>query len=339
MALEIKAVQSHRDFFDFLHLPGAIYRDEPYSPPPLPLEILSRLRYRLFLARENGLPVGRVAAIVDPFAKETDTGFFGAFEISGRQPDVARKLLENAENWLAAQKIKKIVGPATFNTNQQVGLLIEGFDQPPTPSIPYNPPFYQELLEGAGFYKFTDLLSFHFSLKQRIPPVFDRSAARAARRKGLVLRSLNALTWRQDVQTITLILNRGMADNWGYVPLSFRETHSLVNYCFTKGDPSLVLIVTLEKKPAAFSLCLPAGPECPFPRMAFLVVIPEFRASGLESLLIKKTVEILQLRNCPAVEASQVDENNPAMLKIIQRLQFSLVKRHRVYAKTIAAPV
>ncbi|MEW5899535.1 MAG: hypothetical protein AB1652_10270, partial [Bacillota bacterium] len=89
----------------------------------------------------------------------------------------------------------------------------------------------------------------------------------------------------------------------------------------------------------AFSLCLPAGPECPSPRMAFLVVVPEFRTSGLESLLIKKTVEILQLRNCPTVEASQVDENNPAMLKIIQRLQFSLVKRHRVYAKTIAAPV
>ncbi|MEW5898682.1 MAG: N-acetyltransferase, partial [Bacillota bacterium] len=80
MALEIKAVQSHRDFFDFLHLPGAIYRDEPYSPPPLPLEILSRLRYRFFLARENGLPVGRVAAIIDPLAKEPDTGFFGAFE-------------------------------------------------------------------------------------------------------------------------------------------------------------------------------------------------------------------------------------------------------------------
>jgi len=336
MALEIKAVQSRRDYFDFLHLPGLVYRNEQYSPPPLPLEILSRLRFCFFLARENGRPVGRVAAVIDPLTKEPETGFFGAFEVSGRRPDVAGELLAGAENWLAAQAVKRIVGPATFNTNQQVGLLIEGFQVPPAPSIPYNPPDYRELIEGAGWQKFTDLLSFHYSLKQGVPPVFERIAARAACRQGLVLRSLNARrTRREDAQMIALILNRGMADNWGYIPLGAREAGSMVDYCLTRGDPSLALLAVIEKKPAAFLLCLPAGPACPFPRIAFLAVVPEFRGAGLESLLIKKTLETLLPRNYPVVEISQVDENNSPMLKILEKIQLSAVKRHRVYEKIV----
>lgn len=334
MPLEIKVVQSRKDFFDFLNLPQSIYLDDQYSPPALPLETLQRVPHQLFLALERGQPVGRIAALLEPRSKEPDTGFFGALETI-RQPAVAAALIQNAAAWLAAQKRKRMIGPATFNTNQQVGLLIAGFDEPPAPGIPYNPPYYQELMEGCGFQKLTDLLSFSWSLNQAIPPPLDRIASRAAQRKGLVLRPVNPFNFSQDVQIITHILNQGMARNWGYLPLTFGETHSLVNYCLAKGDPSLALIITIKKQPAAFSLCLPADRRYPFPRMAFLAVVPEFRALGYETLLFKRTLEILQRRNYLKLEASQIDENNSAMIKIIQKFSFLPIKRHRVYEKKI----
>lgn len=334
MLLEIKVVQTRRELGEFLNLPRSIYGCGQYCPTPVPLETLTHARYRFFLALGNGRPVGRVAAIIDPRYKEPDTGFFGAFETIGK-PAVSSELLSNAEAWLAAQKVKRIIGPATFNTNQQVGLLIEGFDEPPTPFIPSNPPYYQELIEERGFRKKTDLLSFSCSLKQAIPPFLEKIAGRAAQRKGLALHVLNMLPPGRAVPIITTILNEAMANNWGYIPLTPRETRSLVNYCFHKGDPSLALLITIKKQPAAFSLCLPAGRKNHFARLALLAVVPEFRTLGLESLLIKSTVEILQKRSYSAFEVSQVDENNAAMQKIIAKFPCHPTKRHRVYEKNV----
>ncbi|MEW6425147.1 MAG: GNAT family N-acetyltransferase [Bacillota bacterium] len=334
MLPEIKVVQTRRELGEFLNLPKSIYGCEQYCPTPVPLETLNHARYRFFLALENGRPVGRVAAILDSRYKEQDTGFFGGFEAI-RKPAVSSELLSNAEAWLAAQKVKRIIGPATFNTNQQVGLLIEGFDEPPTPFIPYNPPYYQELIEGRGFRKKTDLLSFSCSLKHAIPPFLEKIASRAAQRKGLALHVLKTFQPGRAVPIIATILNEAMANNWGYIPLTPRETCSLVNYCFRKGDPSLALFITIEKRPAAFSLCLPAGLKNHFARVAILAVVPEFRTLGLESLLIKSTVEILQKRNYSAFEISQVDENNAAMQKIIAKFPCHPTKRHRVYEKNL----
>ncbi len=344
MSLEITTVRSHQDLFDFLNLPKAIYHCLKYCPEPATPAMLNpfslppgRFLYQYFLAFENGRPVGRVAAIIDLQYREPDTGFFGAFETI-EQPVVARELLNRAENWLRAHRRKRMVGPATLNTNQQVGLLIEGFEEPPAPFIPYNPPYYQRLIEECNFSKLIDLLSFAGSLKQAIPSPLSKIAGRAAQKKGLAMRAVNPFQLRQDVFLITCILNEAMADNWGYIPLTPGEILNLLNYCFAKGDPSLALIIMIEKKPAAFSLSLPADKENHEnhrARLALLAVVPKFRTLGLESLLVTTTVQVLQERNYSTLEMSQVDENNSAMIKIIKKFPCRLIKRHRVYQKNI----
>jgi hypothetical protein len=334
MSLEIKFVKSRSDMINFLNLPKFIYGHQKFCPPTTPLQIPNSTHYQFFLALENNQPVGRVAAIINSRYIEPDTGFFGALEAI-QQPAVGRELLRNAEEWLAAQKIKRIVGPATMNTNQQVGVLIKGFEEPPTPFIPYNPPYYQDLVEGFGFHKLTDLLSYSYSLKQKIPPFLKKIARRAKQKTGLTLRSLNTFYLRPNVQAIQYILNEAMINNWGYIPLTSREISSLVYYCLSKGDPSLASIITMGKKPAAFSLCLPVTRSGLRARMAFLAVVPAFRMLGLESLLITRTIEIVQSRGHSTLEISQVDEKNEAMQKIITKFSCPLIKCHRVYQKNI----
>ena len=49
-------------------------------------------------------------------------------------------------------------------TNDECGLLTEGFDSPPVFMMTYNPRYYLSLVEGAGFHKAKDLWAFHIDL-------------------------------------------------------------------------------------------------------------------------------------------------------------------------------
>ena len=52
--------------------------------------------------------------------------------------------------------------------NYEVGLLIEGFDDPPTFMMTYNPPYYAELIESYGFVKAHDLFAYSGTRKTSI---------------------------------------------------------------------------------------------------------------------------------------------------------------------------
>jgi len=341
MTLIIKNVQLRTDILNFVNLPRFIFSQrEHYSPHltqaanPLSSRTFKRVHRRLFLALVDGQPVGRIAAFVDPCSKDPETGFFGAFE-SLAQLSVAQQLLSYAESWLAEQKIKKIIGPTTFSTNEQVGLIIEGFNELPSPFLPYNPPYYQKLVEDCGYEKFTDLLSYYYPIAKGVPPIVDKIAERAAQKEGLVIRSLDKFRWVRDAEVARLALNDAMVDNWGYIPLTFSEMYSLLYYCFKQGEPSLALIITAKNEPAGFSLCFPATKANPYPRLGLLGIVEKYRGAGLESLLIKNTLEYLRGYGYKKLEISQVDEKNLAMTKIIERFVAGPCKRHRVYQKTI----
>ena len=236
---------------------------------------------------------------------------------------------------MIAQGAEEITGPVTFNTNQQVGLLIEGFEEPPQPFIPYNPPYYQRLVEGCGFTKLNDLLSYKYPADRGLPAAINRVAARASQKTGLRLRSLNVTRLSREVETIRLILNEAMAENWGYIPLSRQEVEGMLYFCLSRGDPSLVLTIYVDSEPAAFSMSLP-GSASYCARFALLAVVPRFRLKGLETLLFQKTQSVISSKGCKMVEASQISENNLPMLKLIPKLEnCRLIKRHRFYRKDL----
>lgn len=350
MPVSVTPVRTRKELLDFAHFPSRIYQNKKYRPWTMPSGMLQMLstahnptwrqaRYQCFLAAENGRLAGRIASVIDPRIASTQTGFFGAFETEERV-EVAEKLFAAAEEWLASSGARKIIGPATFNTNQEVGLLIEGFEEPPQPFIPYNPPYYQNLVENCDFNKTTDLISYHYPLGQDISSTVTRVANRALQKKGLLTRQLNFTRLSLEIETIMSILNQAMADNWGYIPLSRPETAVLLNYCLHRGDPSLALVITINSEPAAFSLCLPGTRQTNYcARAAILAVVPRFRNQGLEAVLIQKNLETLLAKGYRAVEISQVEEENSPMTSILAKLDGCRpVKRHRVYQKEIEFP-
>src|SRR6056297_3548539 len=161
----LEEVADRRGRAEFVRLPFRLYRNDPYWVPPLKREQMKMLTpgkhpfhehadVQLFLARDSeGTPVGRVAAVVNhthnSYHSER-TGFFGFLE-SVHDEKVFIALLDITSQWLQEQGMDKVRGPMNFSTNEECGMLVKGFGDSPLLMMPYNPPWYPEMMERAGF--------------------------------------------------------------------------------------------------------------------------------------------------------------------------------------------
>ena len=98
-----------------------------------------------FVAESEGKPVGRVAAFIDhKYNAEhgENTGWVGMFDCV-EDKRLSEDLLSAAVCCLERKGCDKVIGPAKFNANGEVGLLIDGFEHSPYFMEPYNAPYYQ----------------------------------------------------------------------------------------------------------------------------------------------------------------------------------------------------
>ena len=175
MSVTVTPVSDRRDLDAFIKLPFNLYRNDPNWVPPLLFRerqrfdpktnpFLQHADAQLFLAHHDGQTVGRISAQVDHEHNrfhEERTGFFGFFE-SEDDPDTARALLGAAGGWLRERGMEAVRGPLSFSINQEVGLLIEGFDMPPMVMMAYSRPYYGRLIESAGYEKVKDLYAWRY---------------------------------------------------------------------------------------------------------------------------------------------------------------------------------
>ena len=168
--VQIAPVRNRQDLQHFTQLPWQLYSDDPAWVPPLLFDLKNLLspkkhpfhkhaEVQYFLARLKGQVVGRIAAIVNhrhiQFHTES-VGFFGFFESIDDQ-EVAQALLAAAEQWVGQRGVRSMRGPMSFSTNEECGLLVDGFHAAPMVMMPHHRPYYARLLRLAGYAKAKDL--------------------------------------------------------------------------------------------------------------------------------------------------------------------------------------
>ena len=160
MAFRVKSVVNRRDLKEFIRLPYRLYKDDPVWVPPLLMEekkkyapktnpMLVHCDCQLFLLYRDGEAVGRISAFVDRLALENwedQIGLFGSYECIDDE-EGSKRLLEAARAWLRDQGMTRMRGAWSF-ASQEFGVLVEGFNSPPMIMAPYNPPYYNELIES-----------------------------------------------------------------------------------------------------------------------------------------------------------------------------------------------
>jgi GNAT superfamily N-acetyltransferase len=318
-----------------------------------------------FLAERGGRVVGRIAAVHNRLHNETHhdrVGFFGFFESIDDQT-VADALFEAAATWLRARGLDTMRGPASFSVNDECGLLVDGFDTPPTLMMPHNPRYYVPLIERAGFAKAKDLLVYQGGRPTGYQPVPERLARGTElirQRQGITLRSLNMKDFDGEVERIKAVYNQAWEKNWGFVPMTDHEIDHLAEQFKPVVIPELVPFAEKDGKVIAFGLALPdlnvafrgnrKGRMFPAilkvfwllkarrlrrARIVLLGILPEYRGKGIDAMLYHWIWTRSGERRIYWGEAGWILEDNPAMNAGLEKMTFSVYKTYRLYDRPL----
>jgi GNAT superfamily N-acetyltransferase len=354
----------------------SLYRDDPNWVPPLRGNMKQLVGWKrhpfqkiadveTFLARHRGKMVGRIAAILDHEhnrVHKEERGFFGFFECVDNQR-VADALFNAVARWFAERNITLIRGPANPSLNYEAGLLVDGFDSPPTFMMTYNPPYYENLVEGYGFRKAHDLYAYIGYLDQL--PEAERKlrnlCEQIRERLNVKVRPLDKKNFLRDVELFLEMWNRAGMSNWGFVPLTRGEVHEHAKALKHLLIPELCLAAEAEGQVCGVVLGLPDfnptikqidGRLFPFGflkllrskrkikrvRILSIAVVPEFQRWGVGLVLMDALVPKGLAMGVSEAEFSWIVESNTMARGGLEKGGAKIYKTYRMYDLDAGAP-
>ena len=373
--LRIVPLASRADLDRFIKLPGSILGSDPNWISPLHLERRLHLgaktnpwfehaRWQGWLAYRGDRPVGRISAQIDSLHLERygdATGFFGMLDAEDSQETFAA-LIGAAEQWLRDEGIQRVRGPLSLSINDEVGLLVDGFDTPPVFMMGHAWPYYGTHIEACGYRKAKDMLAYMIAPDFPAPKVMTRLLAKSMQR--IRVRPLDRSRFDEELATLRDIFNDAWAENWGFVPFTEAEFKDLGHTLRVLIASELIQIAEVDGVPAAFIAALPNvnetirnfdGKLLPFnwakllwqlkvrfpksSRVPLMGVRRSFHNTplgpGLAFLVIDAVRHELVARGVQQVELSWILEDNAGMRNIIESIGGRDYKRYRVYEREL----
>ncbi|GGB93971.1 hypothetical protein GCM10011494_10510 [Novosphingobium endophyticum] len=220
-------------------------------------------RYQLFLAKRDGRIVGRISAHIDELALTLPleqgmgpgTGNWGAIE--AEDEDVARALIETAENWLRKQGMVRVLAPMNLSVWEEPGLQVRGFDHPPMVMMAHHNPAYQGWIESAGYARAKTLHTYDLDVRKPFPPLIQRIVTSGEKNAKIRIREVDLKRFDEDAAIICDILNDAWSDNWGFVPFTQKEVDHIGEALKPLVHPCLIRIAEYEGEAVAFMMTLP----------------------------------------------------------------------------------
>lgn len=372
----VRKVEGRKGRLEFIRMVWNLYKNDPNWVPPIEMDRMRLIdveknpfykhaRLQLFVADRDRKVVGRIAAItndVHNFTYGDRVGFFGFFESIDDQ-DVANSLFNAATDWLRAQGMTDVRGPISPSMNDEVGLLVDGFDMPAAAMMPYNPRTYPQLVERAGFQPAKDLLAWRLHYPEALSDKMVRVTAAVKQRGKISVRILDMKHFPREVESIKRIYNEAWQPNWGFVPMTDEEMNLMAYELKQIMDPDLVLFAEKDGVEIGFALgipdinqafklgsAIPPGPrnlptaimnlmtkkkqinQC---RVITLGVSPKYQGQGVDAMLYRELMEAAVAKGMDSGEASWVLEDNTMMNRAAEMMQAVAYKRYRIYHKSI----
>ena len=375
MALEVTPVRTRRDRREFVSLPFRLHANAEQWIPPLKLERRAFLSPRLnswfkhaeaqlFLARRDGRVVGRISAQIDRnfnAYQGNDWGMFGFLELE-EDGEVLRALLDAAADWLRERGRDRMIGPMDFTMNDEVGVLIEGFDREPFVKQPWQPPYYQRLCEEAGLAKAIDLWMWELHIEGRdaVVPAIVEMADKLEPEHGIRIRKMSRRHLRRELDLFGETYNEAWKDNWGFTPYTKEDldtyawdlqivydrnwfmvaekvdTGEAVGIAITVPDINQVLKrMNGRILPFGWWHFLRRGKAIDRVRVGFLGVKPEYQHTGVAAGLYIEHFDMAEVTPQTWGEMGWILETNDAMNRGMEGMGGKVVKRYRVYEQPL----
>ncbi len=373
--LRIVPVAGKRDLDQFIRIPDLIFKADPVWVTPLLLErrmLLSiknnpyfqHAQWQAWIAWRGDQPVGRISAQIDDLHLERyndATGFFGMLDAENNE-ETFSALMNTAEKWLREKGILRVRGPFNLSVNEEMGLLIDGFDTPPVFMMGHAQPYYSRCIEQCGYHKAKDTLAYMIAPNFEAPPIMQRLLAKSSHR--VHVRPISLKCYDEEMSLLRDIFNDAWAENWGFVPFTVAEFHELGQSLRFLVAPELIQIAEVDGEAAAFIVALPNINEAIcglggklFPlgwlkllwrlkirypnsaRVPLMGVRRKFQRTrlgpGLAFLVIDAVRAQLHNRGVKKIELSWILEDNSGMRNIIESINGHAYKRYRIYERQL----
>jgi GNAT superfamily N-acetyltransferase len=361
-----------RDVRHFVDFPFKLYATSRQWSPPLVSNVklaLDRKRHpfyqhsdaAFYLAEEDGDAVGRIAVLDNRRYNEytgRNAAFFYYFDVVNNEA-AARGLFDAAAAWAAGRGLEVLLGPKGLLRSDPLGLLVEGYEYVAALSMPYNYPYYTQLVRDAGLDKDMDYLSGYLVSDQTLPERMYRLADRVKARRGFWVKSFRSKrelrAWIPKIQTVN---NEAFTDVWGYYPVGDAEIQMIGDQMLALADPGLIKLVMQEDRIAGFALIFPdvtralqatRGRLWPFGWIRILRAIqttdrlcgngigllPRYQGLGASMLLYLELAKAVRARGATHCEIAQVMETNIKSLGDMNTVGVTWHKRHRLYQRSL----
>jgi len=380
--LIIRPVETKKDRKIFIDLPFRLYADDPNWVPPLKSEALglitpekngwfSHAKAQLFLAEEDGRVVGRISAHIDTLAltMPPEQGFgpgvgqWGLME--AERQDVFQALLERAEAWLREQGMTRALGPISMSIWEEPGLLIDGYDHPPTIMMGHAKREYRGWIEWAQYRPIKQLMTYEVDVTKQFPPIVQRIIKSGEKNPRITVRNVDKTKFEEEAAIILSILNDAWRDNWGFVPLTPPEIKDVGVKLKPIVFNDLIRIAELDGRPVAFMITLPDlneaikplnGSLLPFGwakllwwlrkpkvrtvRVPLMGVVKELQASRMASQLAFMMIEYIRRASVENYGAQRAEigwilDDNQGMRSIAETIESRVNKVYQVYERVL----
>jgi GNAT superfamily N-acetyltransferase len=358
----------------FLKFSYQIYGNDPHWVAPLLMDLkkvftqanplFQHAEMQLWIARRDGRDVGRIAGIIDRNhnqASKDNAAFFGFFECVDDRA-VSEKLFATASAWARKRGMTKLMGPMNPTTNDECGLLVDGFDSPPVIMMTYNPRYYIPLIEAEGFRKTRDLLAYYMDLAKIPMNRLNRIAAKIKERNpNLKFRPVLKKTLQSDLTKVKEVYNAAWESNWGFVPMTDAEVDFMAERLKPLLMEGLIWLAEADNEPVGFLLALPdynialkplngylmtpklfgfipyvlGWKYLPRTRVITLGVKEKYRAKGLESAMLIEGLNVGIKAGVTESEASWILEDNTQMRRVLEAIGGRVYKTYRLYEKAV----
>jgi GNAT superfamily N-acetyltransferase len=372
VTVDVRPVQGRRDLERFIRLPFRLYRNEPLWVPPLLWERRQFLNRRknpffrhaeaeYFLARRDGRVVGRITAQVDRHLNEFQQnawGLFGFFECEDDQ-EAATALLEAAASWLRERGRDRIVGPMDFTTNDECGVLVDGWRHPPIILTNWTHPYYPQLIEGAGLAKAMDtyMWALYVDKRENVHQAIWDMADKVETEHGIIARHFRRKDLDAEVNRFLEIYNAAWQRNWGFVPLTDEEVRHYAKQLRPLLDENWAMVAEKDGETVGAALTLPDwnqvfkkmnGRLFPIGWAKFLLgrrkidrvrvfalgVKREFQHTGVAAKLYQMHFDSAERTPQKGGEMGWILETNKPMNRAMEGMGGEIARTYRMYERT-----
>ncbi|MCK5425021.1 MAG: hypothetical protein KAI89_06585 [Emcibacter sp.] len=377
--ITIKEVLNKQDLKKFVKLSWSLYKDDPNWVAPLVMERMEVLdqkinpyfehaQAKLWLAYRGDEIVGRITAQVDDLVEENHNdkiGHFGFFECIN-DAQVATALMDTACGWLKEKGRTSVIGPFSLSINEEAGMLVEGFDTPPSLMMNHALPYYQDLMTGYGMEKIKDLWAYYLKIDEEIlPPTINKLIKRSMRDGKVHLRKINMKNFEEDLRTILDIFNDAWSGNWMALPFTEKELTKAVKDMKLLIREDFTYIAEYNGVPMAMMVTLPnlneviadlGGKLFPFGIFKLLwrlKVRPRYKTARVPLMGVRKEFQNTVIGGAMAfalieecrinaeksglthAELSWVLEENTRLTKMLETIGCWRYKNYRLYSKSL----